>query len=57
MVERVVETAGPTLAAMLFGWDGPMWRYRTPTWGAWQQGEPPTDGVVHFNGPNGVIEQ
>lgn len=38
--ERTIEVAGPKLARMVMGWDGPMWRYRNP-WSAWQQGEPP----------------
>jgi hypothetical protein len=46
----VVEVAGPTLARIVMGWEGPMWRYRTPTWGAWQQGEPPTENVVLYGG-------
>ncbi len=38
--ERTIETAGPKLAMMIFGWDTPMWRYRHP-WGPWTKGEPP----------------
>lgn len=38
---RTIETAGPELARIIMGWDGPMWRYRNP-WGPWTQGEPPS---------------
>lgn len=38
---RSVETAGEALARILFGWHGPMWRYRDP-WGPWMPGQPPT---------------
>lgn len=37
--DRTIETAGPALARIIFGWDGPMWRYRHP-WGPWIQGVP-----------------
>lgn len=37
-----IEVRGPELARLVFGWDGPMWRRRWPTWGPWQQGEPPS---------------
>ena len=40
MSDRIIETAGPTLARILFGWDTAMWRYRNP-WGPWMQGNPP----------------